>query len=274
MPTEPAGRGAAAPPEPRHPFAAVLRTVARGPTLSRPLDEDEAEAAMGMILDGAVEPMQLGAFLLLLRYRGETAAELAGFVARRPRRGSDDRAVERRPRLAVLRRRHKQLPYFLLAALLLARNGYRVLMHGLAGEGPARPRATGSRRWAWRRRARRPRRRPGSPPRTSPICRSRRCCRAGRLLGLKPLLGLRTFANTMARELNPFQRPCQIQGCSTRPTSSCTGDAAPARPAARPPSRAGAERGSAIPRSPAVCSTGCRFLNSRVLGAGGGGHGP
>ena len=29
---------------------------------------------------------------------------------------------------------------------------------------------------------------------------------------LKPVLGLRTFANTMARELNPFRAPCQIQG--------------------------------------------------------------
>jgi anthranilate phosphoribosyltransferase len=33
-----------------------------------------------------------------------------------------------------------------------------------------------------------------------------------RLLGLKPFLGLRTFANTMARELNPFGAPCQMQG--------------------------------------------------------------
>jgi anthranilate phosphoribosyltransferase len=32
------------------------------------------------------------------------------------------------------------------------------------------------------------------------------------LLSLKPVLGLRTFVNTMARELNPFRAPCQMQG--------------------------------------------------------------
>jgi anthranilate phosphoribosyltransferase len=63
-----------------HPFAGFLRTSGRGATLGRPLDEAEAEQAMGMILDGAVEPVQLGAFLLVLRYRTETPAELARFV--------------------------------------------------------------------------------------------------------------------------------------------------------------------------------------------------
>jgi hypothetical protein len=72
--------GGAAPVTTPHPFAEFLRTIGRGATLGRPLDETEAEQAMGMILDGAVEPVQLGAFLLVLRYRTETPAELAGFV--------------------------------------------------------------------------------------------------------------------------------------------------------------------------------------------------
>ena len=50
-----------------------LRTVARGPTLSRALDAAEAEEAFGLILDGQALPMQVGAFLLVLRRRGETA---------------------------------------------------------------------------------------------------------------------------------------------------------------------------------------------------------
>ncbi|HEX6114503.1 MAG TPA: hypothetical protein VFZ10_19575, partial [Geminicoccaceae bacterium] len=49
-----------------HPFAEFLRTIGRGVTLGRTLDETEAEQAMGMILDDAVEPVQLGAFLLVL----------------------------------------------------------------------------------------------------------------------------------------------------------------------------------------------------------------
>ncbi|MCC2664814.1 MAG: glycosyl transferase [Geminicoccaceae bacterium] len=69
-----------------HPFAGFLRTIGRGATLGRPLGEAEAEQAMAMILDGAVEPVQLGAFLLVLRYRTETPAELAGFVRAARRR--------------------------------------------------------------------------------------------------------------------------------------------------------------------------------------------
>ena len=130
-----------------HPFAEFLRTIGRGATLGRPLDETEAEQAMGMILDGAVEPVQLGAFLLVLRYRTETPAELAGFVraARARSVGADAITVDFDwPSYAD---RHKQLPYFVLAALLLAGNGVRVLMHGIEGEGavttPAALRALG-----------------------------------------------------------------------------------------------------------------------------------
>ena len=51
---------------------------------------------MGMVLDGKVEPVQLGALLLVLRYRTETPAELAGFVraARARLVGAGDLAVD------------------------------------------------------------------------------------------------------------------------------------------------------------------------------------
>ena len=63
-----------------HAFAGFVRAVGRGKQLSRSLSEAEAAEAMGMILDGQVEAEQLGAFLIVLRYRGETPQELAGFV--------------------------------------------------------------------------------------------------------------------------------------------------------------------------------------------------
>ncbi len=195
-----------------HPFAAFLRSVGRGPTLSRPLTEDEARAAMEAILAGAVEPLQLGAFLLVLRYRTETAAELAGFV-----RAARER-IDRTTDLAVdldwpsYADRHKQLPYFLLAALLLAANGVRVLMHGIPGEGPATTPAGLAAL--------------GIRPAHSAGDAARRLDAAGlaylplavlvpeleALFGLRPLLGLRTAVHTLARELNPFRAPAQIQG--------------------------------------------------------------
>ena len=61
-------------------FARYLRVIGKGPNLSRPLERPEARAAMALVLEGAVAPLQLGALLALLRYRGETAAELAGMV--------------------------------------------------------------------------------------------------------------------------------------------------------------------------------------------------
>ena len=61
-------------------FREFLRTVARGPTLSRTLSAAEAEEALGLILDGQALPMQVGAFLLVLRQRGETAEELTGMA--------------------------------------------------------------------------------------------------------------------------------------------------------------------------------------------------
>ena len=98
-----------------HPFAEFLRTIGRGTV------EDHAHGPLGL----AAEPVQLGAFLLVLRYRTETPAELGGFVraARSRLAGADGIAVDLDwPSYAD---RRQQLPYFLLAALLLAGSGMR-----------------------------------------------------------------------------------------------------------------------------------------------------
>jgi anthranilate phosphoribosyltransferase len=56
-------------PAAEHPFAAFVRAVAKGEKLGRSLTLEEAQAAMRMVLEDAVEPVQLGAFLAVLRYR-------------------------------------------------------------------------------------------------------------------------------------------------------------------------------------------------------------
>jgi len=201
-----------APGSEQHPFARFVSTVGRGAKLARALGAEEAQEAMRMILAGAVEPVQLGAFLIVLRYRKETPEELAGFV--RAARGTFVSPMGARAELdwPSYADRHQQLPYFLLAALLLAHGGARVLMHGIAGAGP------GS--------TRRQLRALGIPPCSSlaeaaatieatgfayvPL--ESFCPALGRLFALRPLLGLRSPANTYARELNPFAAPFQIQG--------------------------------------------------------------
>lgn len=116
-------------------FAPFVRLLGRGPGISRELTRDEAREAMTLILEQRVAPEQLGAFLMLMRYRRETAEELAGFVeaarAILPPLPDDAPSVDLDwPSYAD---RHKQLPWFVLSALLLAQNGVTVAMHGIAG---------------------------------------------------------------------------------------------------------------------------------------------
>ncbi|MGI9416701.1 MAG: glycosyl transferase family protein [Geminicoccaceae bacterium] len=198
--------------EAAHPFVAHLRTIGRGSTVGRPLDQEEAEAAFDMILNGELEPIQLGAFLLVLRYRTEAPSELAGFVraARRTFLENDLLAVDLDwPSYAD---RHKQLPYFVLTAKLLAGAGVRILMHGIKGEGPVTTRAAAAAL--------------GLPIVSSfgevsdvldqgniaymPL--EAFCPKLAGFFDLRPLLGLRTPVNSLARELNPARAKAQMQG--------------------------------------------------------------
>jgi anthranilate phosphoribosyltransferase len=64
-----------------HTFAQYVRILGKGKTGTRSLTREEAYTAMAMILDGEVEDVQLGAFLMLLRVKEESHQELSGFVA-------------------------------------------------------------------------------------------------------------------------------------------------------------------------------------------------
>lgn len=115
-----------------HPFAPFVRILGKGKTGSRSLSREEARTAMGMILRGEVKDVQLGAFLMLLRVKEESADELAGFVE-----AARDSITA--PALAVdldwssYAGKRRQLPWFLLSALILADSGLRVFMHGAGG---------------------------------------------------------------------------------------------------------------------------------------------
>lgn len=215
---EPAPKG----PTELHPLARFVRTIARGPTLGRPLAEDEAEAAMAMILDGKAAPEQIGAMLMVMRYRTETAAELAGFVRATRTRTAVPKAAFADLDWPSYADRHKQLPYFLLAARLLANQGVRILIHGVAGEGPVTtPRVMAAL---------------GLAAASSADEAAAELDRRGlaylpletmapglaELFALRPLLGLRSPVNSLARELNPFGAPSRSRACSTRTTRRCT----------------------------------------------------
>ena len=116
-----------------HPFARFIAILGRGRNLSRALTLEEAEEAMTMILEDDVLPEQLGAFLMLLRVKEESAAELAGFVRRCAKAFLRRRTCGRAIDWSSYAGKKRQLPWFLLAALCLAQNGHSVFMHGFDG---------------------------------------------------------------------------------------------------------------------------------------------
>ena len=114
---------------PEHPFAPFVRILGKGKRGARNLTREEAREAMGMLLDGKVEDTQLGAFLMLLRHKEESAEELAGFTeALRERLSAPKIAVDLDWPSYAGKKRH--LPWFLLAVKALAASGVRIHLHG------------------------------------------------------------------------------------------------------------------------------------------------
>lgn len=119
-----------------HPFAQYVRILGKGKRGSRGLSEQEALDSMSMILQQQVEPEQLGAFLMLLRYKEETPEELSGFVrAVREHEGFAQRPVTVQVDLdwATYAGKKRHQAWYLLVALLVSQQGYTVFMHGAKG---------------------------------------------------------------------------------------------------------------------------------------------
>ncbi|RKG50991.1 glycosyl transferase family protein [Acinetobacter cumulans] len=115
-----------------HPFAQFVRIIGKGKNGARSLSYDEAYQAFSMILKDEVLDVQLGAFLMLLRVKEESVDELAGFVqATRDQLNLKPLAVDLDWSSYAGKRKH--YPWFLLAALTLAKNGYKIVMHGASG---------------------------------------------------------------------------------------------------------------------------------------------
>ena len=161
-----------------------------------------------MVLAGDVLPEQLGAFLMLLRMKEESAEEIAGFA----------RAVRKtlpapEPGLVAVdwssyAGKKRQLPWFLLAALCLVQAGHSVS----CTDSTATPRAGFTRRGSHRAglpvarislghpgAAAKPLRLHGPAAISPPLAR---------MMGFKPILGLRSPIHTLARMINPLARRC------------------------------------------------------------------
>jgi len=202
---------------PQDRFASFVAILGRGPGRSRALTRDEAREAFAMVLDGTPDPHQVGAMLMLLRYRGEDPDEIAGLVEAvrdqaRMGRAHGAPAVDLDwPSYGAGRTRGA--PWFLLSALALARSGTRVLMHGtneftsgiaVADALPALGLgASPDRGHAWAALER---------DRFAFLSAATLSPGLDRLLAMRALFGLRSPVNTVARLLDPADAAASVDG--------------------------------------------------------------
>jgi anthranilate phosphoribosyltransferase len=192
-------------------IARYIREIGRGKKAAGDLSREDARSLFTAMLGGLVEELQLGAILIALRVKGESLDELAGFAAACEASYNhlplpDESAV---PVVIPSYNGARQLPNLVpLLALLLAREGIPVFMHGVtrdpgrvttrevldamgiepamsANEACAR---LGTRRFAF-----------------VPI--EVLAPQIAGMLALRSVLGVRNSAHTLAKMLQPFAGP-------------------------------------------------------------------
>jgi anthranilate phosphoribosyltransferase len=62
------------------PIAKYIKEIGRGKDGARPLGREQAADLLGQVLDGQVTDLEIGAFCLAMRIKGETPEEMAGFL--------------------------------------------------------------------------------------------------------------------------------------------------------------------------------------------------
>lgn len=114
--------------------ARFIKEIGRGPHGARSLSSEDTHALYAAMLDGRVPELELGAVLLAYRLKGETADELAAMLSAAHASFApiavpegDYRAVSI-PSYNGARKQPNLVP---LLALLLARDGVPVLVHGV-----------------------------------------------------------------------------------------------------------------------------------------------
>lgn len=123
-------------PEP-FPAARFIKEIGRGTKGARSMSRDDAYSLYAAMLDGRVSDLELGAIMLAMRIKGESVDEIAGFL---------DAAEESFDKLALPAGNHapivipsyngsRLMPNLTpLLALLLARRGAPVFIHGVTGD--------------------------------------------------------------------------------------------------------------------------------------------
>jgi anthranilate phosphoribosyltransferase len=113
-----------------------IREIGRGKDGARALTREQARDLFGQVLDGNVTDLEVGAFCIAMRVKGETPEEMSGFLEATYQRMN--RVPAGPVPLVVLPSYNgaRKLPLLTpLLALLVAREGLPVLVHGAQTEG-------------------------------------------------------------------------------------------------------------------------------------------
>ena len=62
------------------PISHYLKEIGRGARGAKALDRHQAQDLFGQVLDGQVSDLEVGAFCIAMRIKGETAEEMCGFL--------------------------------------------------------------------------------------------------------------------------------------------------------------------------------------------------
>ncbi|VTU31726.1 DNA-binding protein YbiB [Variovorax sp. PBL-E5] len=192
-----------------------IKEIGRGARGARPLDRAQAADLFGQVLDGTVTDLEIGAFCLAMRIKGETPEELAGFLDATHARLALFPATGQPLIVLPSYNGARRLPVLTpLLALLLAREGLPVLVHGAATES-TRVLASGVLAAL------------DLPPLTAiraiadgeAVFAPTELLSPGlkRLLDVRRVVGLRNPGHSVVKLMQPSQGPCVVIGSYTHP---------------------------------------------------------
>ncbi|WP_295528757.1 DNA-binding protein YbiB [uncultured Pseudacidovorax sp.] len=112
-------------------IAHYIKDIGRGARGAKPLAREQAADLFGQVLDGSVTDLEIGAFCLAMRVKGETTQEMAGFLDATHARLACVQSLAGPVVVLPSYNGARRLPVLTpLLALLLAREGLPVLVHG------------------------------------------------------------------------------------------------------------------------------------------------
>jgi len=190
-----------------------IKTIGRGKDGARAIDRAQAADLMGQVLDGRVSDLELGAFCLAMRIKGETPEEMAGFLdathARLNKVTTGGAPTVALPSYNGARKLPVLTP---LLALLLAREGVAVVMHGSVTEDKRVPAEAVLAELGIAPSAGRASAGQAVFVRTATLHTG-----LERLLSVRRVVGLRNSGHSLVKLMNPCDGPALVVGSYTHP---------------------------------------------------------